>query len=188
MATLDRYYFNSLNLEPVKRKYYDISSVDSVLLDIRTKAETLNKENEELKASVKAKDTELQSLREELREAEKRKNELNDAVLEARARYKEIMDRANSDAANIRHEALEEKQIMEERARRRQEYAVEKISEICGRMRESHTAQIEELNLMFQQFLCGLEEEDAPIDLSRKIGRIAKEVREIDEKESDTSI
>ena len=181
MATLDRYYFNSLNLEPIRRKYYEMATVDSVLLDIRTKAEALNKENDELRDQIKAKDLELQSLREQVRENEKVKNELNEAILEARSTYRGILDKANEEAAGIRIEAMEEKQAMEERTRRRQEYTVEKISEIYERMKESHIAQIEQLNMMFQQFLCGLEEEDAPMDLSRKIGRIAREVREIDE-------
>ena len=180
MATLDRYYFNSLNLEPIKRKYYDMSQVDSILLDVRQKAEALNKENEELKASVKAKELELNELREKVREAESRKAELSDAIISAKSTCQGIVDKANAKADEILSEAMEEKQEMEERARRRQEYAVEKIGEIYTRMKDSHTAQIEELNLMFQQFLCGLEDEDTPTDLSRKVGRIAKEVREID--------
>ena len=182
MPTLDRYYFNSLNLEPIRRKFYNIQEVDSVLLDIRTQAEILNRENEDLKNDIKLKEKELSELREKLKEADSKKEELNDALISARTTYRGIVDKANEEADEIIAGARIEQQEMKEKTRRRQEYAVDRIGEIYAFMKESQEAQAEQLNLMFQQFLCGLEEDDAPDDLSSKVGRIAKEMQEINNK------
>ena len=49
---LDRTYFNSIKLDPVKRKYYDIYAVDNLLVDIRRQAELMNRRYEELRNEI----------------------------------------------------------------------------------------------------------------------------------------
>ena len=88
---LDRSYFNSIRLNTRRGKYYDVEAVDKLLVDIRSKADTLNREvlssreklaeaertadvlreeNNELFLKGQALSQEILSLREELRAAQ----------------------------------------------------------------------------------------------------------------------
>ena len=40
---LDRSYFNSIRLNTHRGKYYDVEAVDRLLVDIRSRADSLNK-------------------------------------------------------------------------------------------------------------------------------------------------
>ena len=61
---LDRNYFNSIRLNTHRGKYYDVEAVDRLLVDIRSKADTLTKE--------------VLSAREKLAEAERTAETLRD--------------------------------------------------------------------------------------------------------------
>ena len=88
---LDRSYFNSIRLNTRRGKYYDVEAVDKLLVDIRSRADALNKEvyysreklaeaertadalreeNNELFLKGQALSQEILSLREELRAAQ----------------------------------------------------------------------------------------------------------------------
>lgn len=71
---LDRDYFNSIDLKPVKKKYYSLEEVDALLVDIRAKALAANEETEKLKDA--------------LAESEKKRIEAGDAVVEILANIK----------------------------------------------------------------------------------------------------
>ncbi len=61
---LDRSYFNSIRLNTHRGKFYDVEAVDRLLVDIRSRADALNRE--------------VLSAREKLEEAEKRAERLRD--------------------------------------------------------------------------------------------------------------
>ena len=88
---LDRSYFNSIRLNTHRGKYYDVEAVDRLLVDIRSRADSLNKEviasRDKLAEAIRTADTlrdentelflkgqalsqEILSLREELRAAQ----------------------------------------------------------------------------------------------------------------------
>ena len=78
---LDRNYFNSIRLNTRRGKYYDVEAVDKLLVDIRSKADTLNRE--------------VQSSREKLAEAERTadalREENNELFLKGQALSQEIL-------------------------------------------------------------------------------------------------
>ena len=50
--TLDQEYFDSVNMDVVKRKYYEADKVDELLGEIRLRAESTNRENAELRGEL----------------------------------------------------------------------------------------------------------------------------------------
>jgi len=62
------------------------------------------------------------------------------------------------------------------------EYAVDKMEGCFSKLRQRHLEAIDAINLQWQEFLCGLYEDDisAPDDLSEKVDAIARELGEMD--------
>lgn len=144
---LDKDYFNSLELKPVKKKYYNLSEVDSVLVDIRAKALEMNEEN--LK------------LRKLLFESEKKRSELNDALIKSSNNYKEILETIKKADPQGRDEVLE------------------RVADTFTKVKKYHEAAIEEINKQMQELLSGIVDEEVPEDLKQKVGQIALELGEI---------
>lgn len=176
---LEQEYFDSIQIDVVKKKYYNANKVEAVFRDIRQQAEAINAENEALRAQLAAFDD--------------KRYEIGGAVLSAQSIYREVVAKANQRAEEIIAEAeLQRKEIIEE-AQRRQEYAVQRVESCYSRMKEQHMACIEAINTEWQDFLCGLfpeDEEDGaylppPGDLQQKVGAIADELFAIEgEKET----
>lgn len=152
---LNNEFFNSLRFNKVRRKYYDATAVDTVLLDIRIRAEEMNKELSGLRRTLSEKDVEIEILKARLLQAEAK---ADDAL------------KANSAAKN-KNEAD-------------QNTALSMVGDFYSKVRTGYERQLEDLNEMWQSFLCnyGSQDEPVPDDLESKIGRIASEIREIDEK------
>lgn len=144
---LDKDYFNSLELKPVKKKYYNLGEVDRVLVDIRAKALEMNEEN--LK------------LRKLLFESEKKRSELNDALIKSSNNYREILETIKKVDPQGREEVLE------------------RVADTFTKVKKYHEAAIEEINKQMQELLSGIVDEDAPEDLKQKVGQIALELGEI---------
>lgn len=212
MAALDRDYFNSIRLEPYKNRFYDVSSVDNILIDIRRKAAEMQRELEQAKADAetfkassaeyrmkgKALGQEVISLREKLKAAEdalagtekaKPAEDKYDAAAEDSSENEteenEEVKSARAEAEEIIAQANRERDAIIAAAQRQQDYAIKKAEALYSSMKEMHTEAIDRLNAQWQQFLCDFSEYDeaAPADLSRKIGFIAKEIREIEGEE-----
>ena len=85
---LDRSYFNSIRLNTHRGKYYDVDAVDRLLVDIRSRADSLNKEviaaREKLAEAVKTADT----LREENTELFLKGQALSQEILSLREELK----------------------------------------------------------------------------------------------------
>lgn len=100
---LDRNYFNSIRLEPVKRKFYDIYSVDNLLVDIRRQAELMNHRYDELREDLE----EENGIREDLR---KKGQILSEEILSLR----EELQKSEQKASDAEAKAAEAEQKMQE--------------------------------------------------------------------------
>ena len=167
---LDREYFDSINIELAKSKYYDADKVKAVLEDIRQQAQVLIEENLRLKA--------------QLEEQTKSRTELIDAS--AQSVYNETVDRANACAASILKDAQRRRDMILRQSERQQDYAVKRVERCITKLRENQLKSVEMINLEWQSFLCGLEnsgvpENGVPADLDEKLGAIEREMRMIEE-------
>ena len=178
--------FDNIQIELVKRKYYNANKVDSLLGELRAAALAAEAENLRLSGELSA----LQA----------KKDEIGEAVMSARLLHNEIVQKANLRAEEITAEAQAKAEAMAEEARRaadaiiaeaqakaeetlrlsqqqlqeteamrdelvrsrqaRQEYAVGKVENAFSMLRRQHQQAIEQLNLHWQDFLCGLLDED----------------------------
>ncbi len=185
---LNQEYFDSIHIDVVKKKYYNANKVEAVLQDIRQQALSLTEENARMK--------------EQLQSSRNSTMEIGEAVLSAQSVYREIVDRANAQAAQILAEAeAKREQVLEETARQ-QEYAVHQAEALYTRLRQQQEENLRELNSQWREFLCGLyppepqEEKKAPkaepvpekrpeaalpADLTEKVNAIARELFAIGE-------
>ena len=168
---LDREYFDSIEIELVKKKYYNANKVNAVFEDIRSQAAALYEENAALKKKLETFDGQ--------------KVELGNAVMSAQTVYKDIVDKANSCAATILKDAQRKHDEMEEENARLQDYAVKRVGACIEKLREQQEKTIELINSEWQSFLCDLEgkpEEEVEIafpDIGEKLVAIEKELHSI---------
>ena len=165
---LNEQYFDSLNLEIVKKKYYNANKVEAILQDIWQQVELLSTENERLRA--------------QLDELNGQKDEISSAVLSAQTVYNTTVVRARKQAAVIIDEANAQREAILSGAAKQQEYAVRNVSECFNRVKKEYEACIEAINDNWQDFLRGLPTEgDCQVpDLEQKVGAIASELFSID--------
>ena len=129
---LDREYFDAIHIDVVKKKYYNANKVEAVFSDIRRQAEQLSAENEQMRAQLAA--------------LNGTKVEIGGAVMAAQALYKEIVDKAKAQAAEIRAGAERERAQLLDETRRQQEYAVQRVEKCYDSMKQQHMASIDALN------------------------------------------
>ena len=90
---LDKEFFDSVNIDVVKKKYYNANKVNALLGNIQQQAETMGQENELLR-------TQLEALNGQ-------KSEIGDTLLSARALAKKIEDQARAQAEETIRQAQE---------------------------------------------------------------------------------
>lgn len=151
---LDNEFFDSISIDVVKKKYYNANKVHALLDDIRAQAAALNAENA--------------ALREQLSNLNGQKSEIGDTLMSAQAIAKQIVERANAEAAEIVRAAESRKAELEAVSFRQQEYAAKCVEECFAKVKRQHMECIETLNTEWQHFLCGLipdeaEPEEAPV-------------------------
>lgn len=174
---LDKAYFDSIQINVVKKKYYNANKVEAVFQDIRRQAEALQAENE--------------ALLRQLAVINDRKYALGDTVLSAQTIYQDVVAKANRQAEEILAQAERRRVEILAETQQRQEYAVQRVEACFSRMRAQHLACIETINAEWQDFLCGLFPEDGeppapvPTDLSEKVGAIAQELFAIEDRPLD---
>lgn len=171
--TLDREYFNKIGLEAVRKKYYGISEVDSLLVDIRARAEALIARNEALEKENAA----LRSCNEDLR---MKGQVLSQEILSLRSRLQEDEARAETPASAAPVTAAVQQDPSPALAARQQEYIIRRAEAMYSGMKDMHEKAIEDLNRQWQEFLCDFSDTEAPEDLGHKIGLIAREIYEIE--------
>ncbi len=171
---LDREYFDAINIDLVKKKYYNANKVNAVLEDIRTQALAMTEE--------------LDTARAQLAALNGQKAEISEAVMSAQHIYREIVEKANTRAADIVAEAERKRAAIEKNNARLEEYAVKRVESCFAMAREQHLAAIEAINSEWQEFLCGLDtagtEEDAgdamdlPSDIGERLAAIASGIKD----------
>ena len=169
---LNKEYFDAIHIDVVKKKYYNANKVEAVFSDIRQQAEAMYEENLAMKA--------------QLENLHGSKLEIGEAVLSAQSIYKDIVEKAKAEAAQIIEEAESRRESIMAESNQMQEYAVHQVQACYTRLKEQHMASIEALNAEWQSFLCGLYPQDSkpekveapevPEDLSEKVSAIAKEL------------
>jgi len=206
--SLTKEFFDSIQIELVKRKYYNSNKVDAVLNDIRCRARVLMEENERLTAELDAFTSQKAQIADAVMNAqllhtdivEKANRQADDKaaqaeesakliLAEASDRAQEIISAANAQAEKLLEQAQDkikyaEKMQLELDSLKQQqlEYAVDKMEGCFSKLRQRHLEAIDAINLQWQEFLCGLYEDDisAPDDLSEKVDAIARELGEMD--------
>ena len=173
--SLDKKYFNSLELELIKNKYYSAKEVDEILLDIRTRA------------AQQAKETEI--LKKQLEKYANQKEEISEAVIAAREAYKEIIDKANKKAESIIAQAEERSAEVDAKAAKSEEFYIGKVEKMFEKLKGSHDRISDELNRQWQDFLVSFAEEGQDdnsntdeaqsAEVSEKIAQIAKRIRDM---------
>ena len=173
---LDREYFDAIEIETVKRKYYNANKVNAVLEDIRTQALALNEENERLRVQAK--------------ELEDRRAELSEALLSAQTAARQIVERAQRKADDILREAEERKKVASDEAI--QQHALRTVEKCLFALRQRELETLDIINGSWQEFLSGLMPEDGEIaappapDFPRReeveswINAIAREMNELE--------
>ncbi len=143
---LDNAFFDSISIDVVKKKYYNANKVHALLDDIRAQAAALNAENAALK--------------EQLSSLNGQKSEIGDTLMSAQAIAKQIVERANAQAADIVRAAEKRRAELETASSRQQEYAAKCVEACFSKVKRQHMECIETLNTEWQNFLCGLIPED----------------------------
>lgn len=234
--SLNKQFFDNISIELVKRKYYNANKVDALISSIRAEALSMDEELRSLREQLGA----LQSQKAEISEAVMSAQLMSsDIIQKANARSQEIAAEAEEKARTLLQEAeqqaaerldeartqaqgtVDEANAHLEKARdihdeltgckqRRQEYAVDKVEACFAMLRQQHQDAIDSLNQKWQDFLCGLYDDEsvpdisllsakpeteaqtegpieqvisiaAPADLGEKVGAIAKELNELEE-------
>lgn len=192
---LDRNYFNNIELEPLRRRFYDMQAVDALLVDIRSKAEMMNREAETLREKAANAEAVIGVLRSENEELFKKGEALSREVTALRADLENarthIADRTeNYEKSTLAPEWGEESEkeapgdaarILQE-ARECRARAMQALENLFDRTREMQAGMMDQLDDQWEEFLSGVKkEEQAPEDLGAKVENIARELREIEE-------
>lgn len=139
---LDKEYFDAIDINIVRKKYYNANKVNALLEDIRRQAEAMEEENRLLKAQIA--DMGLG------------KSEIGDTLLTAQAAARDIVAKAKIQAARIVAEALQQRDGILAGAVDQQEYAADCVRKAFDKIIHQQLESIELLNGMWQEFLCGL--------------------------------
>lgn len=181
---LDQAYFDAINIDVVKKKYYNAGKVDAVLEDIRRQALLLNRENE--------------LLGRQLRALHGQKDEIGDTLMSAKTIAQQIIADAQDQAEAILTEARRLSRGMcaeAEKASREAEADAEavrrelpqQLGDLEQRLRVQMLGLMDEVCGELKAFAAplgdGVPEAAVPDDLSDRVDAIAREIAEIDEDE-----
>lgn len=139
---LDSNFFDSINIDVVKKKYYNANKVNALLEDIRTQAEALTAENADM--------------RRQLDVLSGQKENISDAILSARAISQHIIDDAKAQAESIVSDARAKSEQLIQEGMDMQESAVERVRRCYDSMKQQHEQSIAAIEADWQEFLCGL--------------------------------
>lgn len=144
---LDKEFFDAINIDVVKKKYYNANKVNALLENIRSQAEALEAENRMLKSQFS--------------DISQRKDEIGDTLLTAQSTARDIVGRAREQAVRIVADAQRQREEILSGAADQQEYAAACVERAFDRLKRQQMENVEMLNGMWQEFLCGLMTEDA---------------------------
>ena len=130
-------YFDQINIDVAKRKYYNVNKVNSVLKDLRSLAIELVDQNERQRQ-------ELVQLRAELERKTADGEQSRELLSSMQGLYRDTLEKAHSRADGIVQEAEMQRDRLAKETRAEREYAEEQVRE-CFRVLQAR----EEENLRF---------------------------------------
>ena len=195
---LDDAYFDAIHIDVVKKKYYNANKVEAVFADIRRQALELSAENERLRKQLGHLDGQKEEIgdavisaqllyREILNKANARAEEI---LAQADEQSRKILSQADEQAGKLVAKARRDAEASARERQRQEDYASQKVEAVISRLREMHEKSIEQLNAELRDFLADLMPSDAgeavpedPMqrDLEEKVGRIADNLRDLEE-------
>ncbi|MDO5444097.1 MAG: hypothetical protein Q4F31_00565 [Eubacteriales bacterium] len=177
---LDRNYFNSIDLNPVKKKFYDITAVDNLLVDIRKQAELINHRYEDMQSELdNAKSSrddykvKGQALSQEIVVLRNELEGLKNRAGKAEMRVQELEELLSRNEKN--HDSLADEKSDETATG----YGLERIEEMVNSMKNIYLSGIETLDKQWQDFKEDTSSELILPDISGKVGKIAETLMEI---------
>lgn len=199
---LDKQFFDSIDIELVKRKFYNANKVNSLLTEIKARAQSMEEEILRLKTELEA----LQSQKAEISEAvltakklsremtEKAEKEAAELLENARREAEETLSSARAEAETLVSQATERRDEIISEKQQLQDRTVEKVQSCFDRLRQQHLEAVETLNAQWQDFLVSLydgeetcaevESAQLPEDFSEKLGELAQQLDDIDNMEN----
>ena len=183
---LNQEFFDSIQIDVVKRKYYNANKVNAVFDEIRLQAQELMDENESLRAALSTRDQEYENTRNKLL-----------AVQEV---YRETLDKAHERADAVLREAKKKAESITAEAEEKNARAERLVKDCFERIRRMEEDNLKYLNSQLQSFLQELgadgprrisdesrhaaaeqrEDADSVESLEQKISLLAKEIRELE--------
>ena len=145
---LNQAFFDAIDIEVVKKKYYNANKVNALLDDIRAQAFALSEEND--------------SLREQLRILSEKKAEIGETLMGAQVLAKRIIEQANARADEIVRDAEAKRDEILKDSTKTQEYAAQNVEAIIDELKAEHLRCIDMLTARWQSFLCGLDDSFTP--------------------------
>lgn len=154
---LDKAYFDSINIDVAKKKYYNVNKVEAVLQDIRREAEALNEENASLRREVERMNGEKRSVGDALISARELAQQI---ISEANAQADETVRSANARADEIIRGAQEQRDRIMAESQEQENYAAQYVRNTFEHLKERQLEAVRQLNEDYQKFLCGLFPDD----------------------------
>lgn len=186
-VALDNEYFDAINIDVVKKKYYNANKVEAVFADIRAKAAVLNEENSVLRAQLEDISGSKEAIGDLMLSVRRIAAQM---LLDAQEQADAITADAKKQAEEIVAGAQREADEAAQNAKNGLDSSVLRMQECFANMKQHHLDCVDAINREWQSFLCSLYPEDAdcaaPEDLESKVSAIAKELEQIEEKEDYT--
>lgn len=182
---LNQDFFDSIQIDVVKRKYYNANKVNAVFDEIRLQAQELITENESLRAALSARDQEYENAKAKL--------------LTMQEVYRETLEKAHERADAVVREAKKKAERINTEAEEKNARAERLVKECFNKVRKMEEDKLSFLNSQMQSILQELgsgEDNPLPVEnkpepaepesadsvesLERKISLLAKEIRELE--------
>ena len=157
---LDQAYFDAIQIDVVKKKYYNANKVEAVLEDIRQQALALQEENDCLRRQIEA-----------LRD---RKDEIGETLVSAKAISRQIIRDAEEQAEAMLAEARDRSREQFLAGAGREEEQRSRMEAFVQRIRERLLDCADEIGAEWGALTSG--QEEAPADLEEKVGAIARQL------------
>lgn len=197
-------YLDEIQIDVVKRKYYNANKVNMVFDEIRGMAEDLVDENARLRALLKSRE-----------EQEKQEEEEKRSLKEVQDTYRELLFKAHERAERIVSDARAYSDAMEKLAEQRCNHAARQMESCLNMLRRREEQNLEYLNTQMKKFLsdlyaadegetggdpvpedasgleqkpgkteeAGKSDDGLPEDLVSKINRLTREIQALEETE-----
>lgn len=154
---LDKAFFDSINIDVAKKKYYNVNKVEAVLQEIRTEAEALNGENARLRQEVERMNGEKRYVGDALISARELAQQI---ISEANAQADETVRCAKARADEIIRSAQEQRDRTMAESQEQENYAAQYVLNTFEHLKERQLEAVRQLNEDYQKFLCGLFPDD----------------------------